>query len=212
MSGFGRFLAWTTVIVGVGGGLLRYFVFEPWTIPDDEWIAASSAPTLSAGDAVLLLTRGVPGVGDLVRCKDPESPKDFVIGRILGKGGDTLELGSGTLKINGYGYSASDACHENTVSLVSPKTQARVDVHCGRVEIAGGWHYMGRVPKSDPEPVKTYRVEPGNVFLVSDNRDIHDDSRDFGQLPLASCDRRVVFRAWSAKGWMDSVHRLTPIH
>ena len=212
MGGFARFAGWTAVVLGVGGGLLRAFVLEPWTVPDDEWIVASSAPTLSAGDLVLLLTRGVPGVGDLVRCADPESPKSFVVGRIIGKPGDTLELGGASLKINGYGYSSADACYDNNVSLISPKTQQRVEVLCGRIEIGGGWHYLGRVAKSSPEAIKTYKVDEGKVFLVSDNRDIHDDSRDFGQVSLDTCTHRVVFRMWSAKGWMDGRHRIMPIH
>lgn len=212
MKGFGKLLGWTIVILGVGGGLLRVFVLEPWTVPDDEWIAASTAPTLAAGDQVLLLTRGVPGVGDLVRCTDPRAPERFVVGRIIGKPGDTVELGGPMLRVNGYGYSSKESCHENDVALISPNSQQRVEVQCARVEIGGGWHFVGRIPKSRLEPLKSYKVAAGKVFLVSDNRDLHEDSQDFGQLPLASCDRRVVFRVLSAKGWSDSLHRLMPLH
>lgn len=211
MGGFGRFLAWTLIPGGIVVGVLRAFVFEPWVVPNDEWLAASIAPTLAPGDRVLLLTRGTPSIGDLVRCKDPEVPTDFVIGRIVAKGGDTVDIQGAMLKVNGYGYVSSEACADGNASVVSPKTQQRVDVVCGRVEMAGGWHFIGRVPKAQPEGLRNFKVEPGSVFLASDNRELHDDSRDFGSVPLSSCDRRIVFRPWGAKGWGDDKKRMTLI-
>lgn len=211
MGGFGRFFGWTVVLTGVTVGVLRAFVFEPWLVPNDEWLGASVAPTLASGDQVLLLTVGTPSVGDLMRCKDPEEPSAYVVGRILGKGGDSIEIGSGVLKVNGYGVSSSEACADHGPPVLSPESRQRVDLVCGRVEFAGGWHLIGRVPKAKSEPPKTYKVDPGRVFLVSDNRDIHDDSRDFGAIPLANCDRRIAYRLWSASGWTDSKRRLTLI-
>jgi signal peptidase I len=209
MSGFGRFVAWAVIPTALVGGLLRMFVFEPWVVPKDDWLNASTAPTLDAGDTVLLLTVGTPGVGDLVRCKDPEEPSAFVIGRIVGKGGDIVEIGTASLKVNGHGYYSSESCADGGYTVLSPETQARMDLVCGRVEFAGGWHLMGRVPKAKSEPPKSHKVEPGKLFLVSDNRDIHDDSRDFGQVAAESCDRRIAFRLWGAKGWTDGKRRLT---
>lgn len=187
------------------------FVFEPWLVPKDDWLNASTSPTLDAGDNVLLLTVGKPSVGDLVRCKDPEEPSAFVIGRIIGTGSDVVEIGTGVLKVNGHGYPSSEACADSGFTVLSPDTGLRLDLVCGRVEFAGGWHFMGRVPKAKPVPPKTYKVEPGKFFLVSDDRDIHDDSRDFGSVPMELCDRRIVFRLWGAKGWMDGKRRLTLI-
>jgi signal peptidase I len=48
-------------------------------------------------------------------------------------------------------------------------------------------------------------VEPGKVFLVSDDRHIHKDSRDFGQVDGAACEH-VVFRLWG-ESFGDSSHR-----
>jgi signal peptidase I len=50
------------------------------------------------------------------------------------------------------------------------------------------------------------------VFLASDNRHYHDDSRDFGTVVRASCQERVVFRFWSARGWFDQKRRMTFIN
>ncbi|MBM4356645.1 MAG: signal peptidase I [Deltaproteobacteria bacterium] len=209
MGGFGGLFAWTVIPTVLVGGVLRMFVFEPWLVPTDEWLNASTAPTLDGGDHVLLLTVGTPSVGELVRCKDPEEPSAFVVGRIVGKGGDIIEIGTASLKVNGHGYYSSNACAERGYTVMSPESQQRLDLVCGRVEFAGGWHFIGRVPKAKTEPSKTFKVEPGKYFLVSDNRDIHDDSRDFGAVQAELCDRRIAFRLWGAKGWTDSKRRLT---
>jgi type IV secretory pathway protease TraF len=52
-------------------------------------------------------------------------------------------------------------------------------------------------------------VEPGSVFLVSDNRRYPFDSRDFGPLPKASCNEAIVFRLVSRLGFSDVDTRLT---
>ena len=41
-------------------------------------------------------------------------------------------------------------------------------------------------------------VEPGKLFLVSDDRHIHKDSRDFGGVDAATCEH-VVFRLWGER-------------
>jgi signal peptidase I len=212
MGKLGQFLAWTIVPLLLIGSALRIFLFEPWTVPRDKWIAASVGPSLSGGDLVLLLTRGTPGFGDLVRCADPEKSGSFVIGRIVGTQGDVVEIGGSQLRVNGKAYNSTDACDKATFPIVSPETEQTIDLKCGRVEMAGGWHFIGRSPRPPKATApRKFKVETARVFLISDNRDIHDDSRDFGALPVDTCDRRIVFRLWSAKGWMDSGPRMTLI-
>lgn len=211
MEALGRFLAWTLVLGALVIGALRWFVFEPWTIPDDEAIGASVAPTLLAGDTVLLLMPGTPGVGDLVRCKDPRRADGFVVGRIVARGGDRVSIDGDAVTVNGYAFHASERCAEQDVSAVLPGTKRRTTVECHRLEMAGASHLIGRVPGVPAEPAASFDVERGRVVLVSDNRSSPNDSRRFGQVALASCDRRVVLRAWSAKGWSDVARRLTLI-
>ena len=206
-----QFLAWIAGGLVVIGVILRLTLFESWTIPDDPWLAASLQPTLGAGDTVLVLVRGTAGFGDLVRCPDPEDSNRFIVGRIVGVAGDKVELTGRTLLVNGKPFNASEACTEHTVLIKHPETGHEMEIECSRVELAGGWHFRGVLPKpSNREDVKK-DVGEGNVFLMSDNRDLHDDSRDFGTLPHASCNQRIVFRLWGPAGWSDSVRRMTVI-
>jgi hypothetical protein len=55
-------------------------------------------------------------------------------------------------------------------------------------------------------------VEAGQVFLVSDNRQLPYDSRDFGLVERATCKEMVFFRLFSAEGLKDVDHRFSLIH
>lgn len=91
MGKYQKALVWTIGTLAVVALLLRVFLFKVWTVPDDPALGASVAPTLGAGDTVLVLTRGAPGFGELVRCRDPEDVSRFVVGRIVGVEGDVVE-------------------------------------------------------------------------------------------------------------------------
>lgn len=58
----------------------------------------------------------------------------------------------------------------------------------------------------------TREVGAGMLFLISDNRDYHQDSRDFGAVPVEACRERIVFRLLGKGGWSDDKSRFTYIH
>ena len=66
-------------------------------------------------------------------------------------------------------------------------------------------------PRAQPTPFRL-KVPAGQIFLASDNRHYHDDSRDFGAVTKESCKERVVFRLWSARGWFDETRRMMFVH
>ena len=208
-----KFLGWTIGILVVVGVVLRLALFDSWTIPDDDPVlAAGIAPTLRGGDSVLVLTAGSPGFGDLVRCKDPDNPGHFVVGRIVGTDNDLVRVEGRMLRVNGTLYNESDACQEPFFSVEHPTTGATVELGCSRVQMGGGWHMRGVVRGPFNQEGVEQRVAPGKLYLLSDNRDLHDDSRDFGQIAREDCDGRIVFRLWSKAGWSDSAARLSGIH
>lgn len=212
MQKFGKALLWTAIVIGVVVGVLRIFVLRPWTIPKDLALAASVAPTLDGGDVVLLLTVGKRGFGDLVRCKDPDDPSQFVVGRIVGVEGDVVETKGRNVLVNGRKYDPVQACPERKYKIVHPTTEEEVPMVCGVVEMAGGWHYRGHT-KSNITPTNSKtEVGEGMVFILSDDIDYHDDSRDFGTVEKASCTERIIFRLVGDAGWTDGEARLAYIH
>ena len=202
-----RVLLWIAVVCGALVGIGAIF-FQGWTVPsDDPQLAVSIEPTMSAGD-VLLVTRSTGASdGALVRCADPDAPGRFVVGRVIGHAGDAIEFSSGTMLVNGSTPSSSVACEPAVVHLRNPATQEDQGLDCLLEEFAGSTHPALRSSKTADRDVKT-TVEPGKVYLVNDDRVLHEDSRDFGAIAPATC-QRIVFRLWSAIGWGDAKKRLS---
>jgi len=195
------YLAVGAILILIG---LRLTIMETWTVPEDEpWITASIAPTLAGGDEVVLLTWGERYFGDLVRCRDPDDRESFVIGRIVGVGNDVVEVEGPSLRVNNKRYTAQEACKEPQFSVLHPDTNSEIELQCSRIEIAGGWHFRGTAKRHRRRSNDKKLVGEGRVYLLSDNRDLHLDSRDFGTIPIDSCDATIVFRLWGRHGWSD---------
>lgn len=210
MRGLLKGLLWITGILAVLAGLGRLFLFKVWTIPDDPALNASLAPTLAAGDVVIVLTKGERGFGDLVRCGDPEDAQRWVVGRISGKEGDQVRVDDrGVLTLNGRRYDTTESCAPGDYTVAHPVSGHTMKLQCGRVEMADSWH-MKAIGEKGVEPYE-HKVGPGRVFLLADDRSYHDDSRDFGAVPAESCTEQLVFRLWSKEGWSDTKHRMEGI-
>jgi signal peptidase I len=207
-----RGIVWIAIILGVIGVFARLVFIDVWTIPDDgSKFGLSLEPSLSAGDTVMMFTRGEVGFGDLVRCADPDDATGFVVGRVAGLSSDTVETRGAELTVNGKRYLSEMVCPEPKVSLVHPTSGDKVTLTCDQVQMGGRLHYRGQTTKYDaPTPMKT-TVGNGMLFLLSDDRSYHEDSRDFGTVPVTSCKNRIFFRLWSKSGWMDDKHRLSYI-
>jgi signal peptidase I len=209
-----KLVIWIALIVGGIAAFLRATCLRLWTMPgDDGLLSVSVLPTLEPGDVLVLWRLGTPAFGELVRCPDPEAPGRFVVGRILGEQGDTIMAELGSVTVNDKLVSSRRACNPALLSVFDPKTGEAFELSC-EVEEAGGIEYT-RARAAHPAPQPTpYRVKipTGNVFLASDDRHYHDDSRDFGPVPKDACHERIVFRLWSARGWFDESRRMMFIH
>jgi len=212
VSTFLRNLVWLAVISGAVYGVLRATCIRLWTFPaDDKLLVASVTPSLEAGDLLVLWRLGTPGFGDVVRCPDPEASGRYVVARLLGEAHDKLQFENSVVSVNGKRITADHACSPAKVSVAHPRTGTPVELSCELEQVSRGEFPRLRGPNSEGAPVTRVEVAPGRVYLVSDNRYFHDDSRDFGALPAASCNERVLLRLWSARGWFDADRRFTAI-
>ena len=202
-----RLFLWIAGVCGALVGIVMIF-FETWTVPgDDAQFAVSIEPTLSVGDFLLVRRSSGTSYGSLVRCTDPDAPARFVVGRVIGDSSDNVEWTNGTLLVNNRTPSSSVACDPPVVRLKNPGTQEDEDFQCFLEEVGGSTHPALRAAKAIPRDSKAI-VEPGKVFLASDNRLLHLDSRDFNTLAPGNC-HRIALRLWSANGWLDAKKRLT---
>ncbi len=204
-----RGLFWVAAFLLVVGLFVRALFLDSWVVPDDPKTSAAVAPSLSGGDTVLYMFRNQPAFGDLVRCKDPDDATRYVVGRVVGLSGDTVETNGKELSVGGKRYNGEMACAEEKLSVPHPSTGSPVELWCDQVQIAGHPHLRGASDKAGIfTPTKT-SVGQDMLFLLSDDRSYHDDSRDFGTVRADSCSGRIVFRLWSKDGWKDARHRMT---
>jgi signal peptidase I len=146
--------------------LVRAFLLEPFRIP-----SGSMAPTLEAGDQVLVDKRAyrghVPRRGDLAVFRAPRSG-EILLKRVVAVGGDTVGLEDGVLVVDGRRPPEPYVADPDAIDSV----------------------YFGPV-----------RVRPGTVFVLGDNRANSEDSRDFGAVPTSRLIGRVRARIWPPGRW-----------
>jgi signal peptidase I len=206
MRGFLKFLAWAGGILLVIGLVLNFTVFDSWVVPNDDPVfAVSILPTMRPGNRILLLRSASIAPGNLARCADPDAPGRYVVARVVGRGGDAIEAGEQVL-VNGKRNPSPHACAESKVFVRHPVTQEDVRLDCVAEDTSGNEHEALR-DLQHPEATAKTVVEAGKIYLISDNRHLHLDSRDFGQIDPATC-QHIVFRLWG-ESWFDASQRFT---
>jgi signal peptidase I len=213
MQKTGRFLLWTAIILGIIVGIARVVAIRWWRVPEgDLYLDASIAPTLRGGDLVILWRLTKPHLGDLVVCPEPKAPNRVVIGRIIGEGGDKVQIEGQRLSVNGRQAETELACDPRTFTVTHPNSKKELQQNCDIEAIAGTSHMRGGTAGHSvmPPPADT-RVPEGKVFLLSDNRLLPYDSRDFGVVDRDTCTESVVFRIVSHLGYSDAPRRMTYI-
>jgi signal peptidase I len=207
MRTFLQLAVWGLGILGIVALLAYYFSYDVWTLPsDDPLFSASVQPTLGPGDVVLLTRHPVVSRGNLLRCPDPEAPGRFVVARAIGAGGDNLLLENDTITVDGHHTSSPHACPEPKVVVYSPSLNENLELDCATEEYGDATYSVLR--SSQPEPSTRAAVEKGKWYLVSDDRHVHLDSREYGPLDVSTCEH-IVFRLVGGKGWSDWSTRLT---
>ncbi len=164
--------------------LIRAFLFQAFEIP-----SGSMEPTLRVGDH-LLVSKFIYGVripftdkrsprfreprrGDVIVFVYPvDRSKDF-IKRVIGVGGDTVEIINKKLIING------------------------MEVADPHAAFYSGVVYQGyESPRDNMGPIK---VPHGSLFVMGDNRDYSYDSRFWGFVPLRDVVGEAFIIYWSSR-------------
>ena len=123
---FGALAGVVVVLLGV-----KWFVAEPFSVP-----ARSMAPTLEPGDHVLVnklaYRTGDPQRGDLAVVKAPRTG-ELLLKRVVGVGGDEVEIRDGVLYVNGRAPREPYVDHDASDSVYF----GPVEVPAGRLFVLG---------------------------------------------------------------------------
>lgn len=174
---------------------IRAFVVQAFKIP-----SGSMQNTLLIGDQ-LLVNKFIYGIklpfsdktiipienpqrGDVIVFKFPEDPSKDFIKRVVGVGGDTVEIRDKKVFVNGLQQADDFAVH------VDPRVFPR-DFQ----------------PRDNFGPVK---VPKGKLFVMGDNRDESNDSRYWGFVDLSAVRGKaiVLYWSWDSKNFRVRWHRI----
>jgi signal peptidase I len=161
---------------------IRTFVVQAFKIP-----SGSMKPTLQIGDHILvnkfsygvkipyigktILPIGNPQHGDIVVFKFPVDPRKDFIKRVIGVGGDVVEI------------------HDKTIYINGKRLNHDVGVYSDPRTIAGTLK-----PRDNFGPVT---VPAGALFVMGDNRDESFDSRFWGFVPVRDVSGKAFIIYWS---------------
>jgi signal peptidase I len=164
--------------------LVRSFVLEAFTIP-----TSSMEGTLQVGDFLFvnkaLYGAEIPGThsrlpafrdperGDVVVFQPPHDPTRVYVKRLVGVPGDTLEMRSKELFLDGVRQEEEYTIHsDETGDVVHPSMRWQADYLVGEKRTG---HY--RPSRDNWGPLV---VPSGKFFVLGDNRDNSEDSRYWG--------------------------------
>lgn len=209
-----RGILWTVGIAVAIIAVARLTFVRWWRVPtNDPVLEASISPTLAGGDFILLF-RGIhPKIGDLAVCPEPQVPSRVVVARIVATEGMHVTVHRGALKVDGDAAETEHACSPPTFQVTDPTTRNVVEQTCWVESFAGSTHPRGNVIFQEGHASLTTErdVGPRQAFLLSDNRQYHYDSRDFGNVQYETCKEWVFFRLWGKDGFFDESRRFTVI-
>jgi signal peptidase I len=208
-----RIVLWVGGLLAIVGAVIYAVFVDVWVVPaDDPLLTASMAPTLSPGDVLIVSRRSSIDRGYLVRCPDPQAPGRFVVARAIARYGDRLDLSGEIVSIDHHATPNPRACDTAQVTVLNPANDEDEVLACS-VEEYGEMTYQTLRARGLPEPFQPVVVDPGRWYLVSDDRHVHLDSRDFGTIEGGSAGgcQHILFRVVGGRGFFDSQSRLSII-
>ena len=158
---------WSFIIAFIIVGGVYFFLGRPFTVS-----GASMYPTLHNGDRMVLSKVGDIHRFDVVILKAPDENVEY-IKRVIGMPGDTIEMKSGVLYINGKKV---DQPFINTEALA----KQTVFMDDFTLESLTG---ESKVPE-------------GKYFVLGDNRGVSKDSRMIGFIDRSAIEGKAVFTIW----------------
>ena len=212
-------LAKTVIYAGLIAIFIRTFLFQPFNIP-----SASMEATLLVGDYLFVekFSYGYsrytfpfggwpfgnmvdgrfpdikPTRGDVIVFKFPGDNKTDFIKRLIGMPGDKIQMIGSRLYIN-------DKIVPRTRVQDFVENEGGVEQHIPqyRETLPGGKSYLtlDRYPDGPMDNTAPYYVPAGHYFMMGDNRDDSDDSRqEVGFVPAQNLEGKAVIRFFSTNG------------
>lgn len=169
--------------------IIRAFILHPYKIP-----SSSMEDTLLKGDHIMATKYNygmtipftttkiwgadiVPARGDVVIFTFPQDPSLDFVKRVVGLPGDTVQIKNKRVIINGKEYVEGHEKYTDSFLLTDGPNKCR-------------------------DNLGPFKVAPGRVFVMGDNRDQSFDSRFWGELPIQNIKGKafIIYFSWDREG------------
>jgi signal peptidase I len=197
-------------------GLVQSFVFKMFRIPSESML-----PNLLVGDYILVtkynygysrysfpftpplftfegrVFGAAPKRGDVIVFRLPTDDSVDYIKRVIGLPGDSVQMIEGVLHVNGEPVPKA-----RTTDFVLEESGVGQRVPRYRETLPGGVAHttLDLMRKGPLDNTEVYRVPPGHLFMMGDNRDDSTDSRvlnEVGYVPFDNIIGRAEFVMFS---------------
>jgi signal peptidase I len=187
------------LLIGTGGCLayalhVRDQLVQPFIIP-----TATMYPSILPKDRLIAVKNAYqtadPQRGDVVLFVYPDDRRIFYIKRVVALAGDTVEIKSGNLYINGA---------ELAREPIGPATMTSSNtISTGKVFYENNNGAKYRIFISQEKPAADFgpiTVPKYDCFVMGDNRNNSSDSRHFGSIAVTSLKGKFEYRYWPIIG------------
>jgi signal peptidase I len=159
-----------------------------WLVANFQTPSGSMMPTLEVGELFVVRKTKRIGHGDVIVFRYPVDETVEYVKRVVAVGGQSVELVSGVVKVDGVPLEQSRmAGHDCPVS-------EETMTGCALFRENGGTRsYTIMREARSPADFPLTRVPPGHVFVLGDNRDNSMDSRVWGTLPIELVEGQAMF-------------------
>jgi signal peptidase I len=146
-------------------------------------VSTSMVPTILPADRLWVnKLAGAPARGDVIVFH--RGAEGDLVKRVIGLPGDKVSMIDSRAVVNGQEL---ESCDAGTYTWLGAYKSSRGHLVVERSE---GRAWL-TVHQPGPQHMDEYTVQPGELFVLGDNRGVSNDSRTFGPVPLADVDGRV---------------------
>ncbi len=193
------------VLINMGSSVtvalsIRANYFEAFYVP-----SFSMFPTIHNGDRFItnkiVYKNTDPQRGDIVVFKNPENRHMNYIKRIVAIAGDTVEMKSGELIINGQTLQRTSL---GPVKLEKQNGEIEGQITTEQNGRAEYRIFLANESQRDKNVITDFdpiKVPQNHCFVLGDNRFESKDSRHFGAVPLATIKGRAGFLYFPSEDW-----------